>query len=103
MMRGFVLSRLIRFKQIRGPAGEAVGFEFGDKNLWIDNVPSMSQAEIWLEVVTNNTAEAAHVLEEAGIARCDEIENLGQGFDGYWISSPASKIHLVDAKDGSWD
>lgn len=63
----------------------------------------MSQAEIWLEVVTNNTTEAAHVLEEAGIARCDEIENLGQGFEGYWISNPASIIHLVDAKDGSWN
>jgi hypothetical protein len=53
--------------------------------------------------VTSNTAEAAHVLEEAGIACCDEIENLGQGFNGYWISNPASIIHLVDAKDGSWD
>jgi catechol 2,3-dioxygenase-like lactoylglutathione lyase family enzyme len=94
---------VLGFKQIGGPADDAVGFEFGSNNLWIDNVPGMSQAEIWLEVVTSNTAEAAHVLEEAGIARCDEIENLGQGFDGYWISSPASIIHLVDAKDGSWD
>jgi hypothetical protein len=53
--------------------------------------------------VTINTAEAAHVLEKAEIACCDEIENLGRGFNGYWISNPASIIHLVDAKDGSWD
>ena len=94
---------VLGFEQIGGPAGDAVGFKFGGNNLWIDNVPGMSQSEIWLEVVTNSTTEAARVLEKAGIARCDEIENLGQGFDGYWISSPASIIHLVDAEKGSWD
>jgi catechol 2,3-dioxygenase-like lactoylglutathione lyase family enzyme len=94
---------VLGFEQIGGPAGEAIGFKFGGSNLWIDNMPGMSQAEIWLEVVTNNTADAARALQKAGIARCDEIENLGQGFDGYWVSSPASIIHLVNAKDGSWD
>ena len=87
---------------IGGPEGNAVGFVFGSNNLWIDKVSSMSQAELWLEIVTDDTAEAAKMLAEANVARCDEIEDLGC-LDGYWISSPAAIIHLVDAKEGSWE
>lgn len=94
---------ILGLEQIAGPAGDAVGFKFGSNNLWIDKVPGMSQAELWLEIVTDDTAAAARRLEDAGIARCDEIEKLGSNFDGYWISSPASIIHLVDAQGGSWD
>ena len=90
-------------EEIDGPAGDAVGFKFGANNLWIDKVPSMSQAELWLEIVVDSTSKAAEVLRDAGIPRCDEIEELGDNFDGYWISSPASIIHLVDAPTGSWE
>lgn len=93
---------LLRLEPIGGPAGDAVGFKFGGNNLWIDRVPGMSQAELWLEIVTDDTAAAAKVLADAGVARCDEIEDLGGNFDGYWISSPAAIVHLVDAKKGSW-
>ena len=93
---------LLGLEQIGGPDGNAVGFVFGSNNLWIDKVSSMSQAELRLEIVTDDTAEAAEMLAEANVARCDEIENLG-GLDGYWISSPAAIIHLVDAKEGSWE
>ncbi|MEQ8402798.1 MAG: hypothetical protein RIB53_19680 [Roseitalea porphyridii] len=94
---------ILGLEEIGGPSGEAVGFKFGANNLWIDKVSAMSQAELWLEIVTDDTKKAAEVLDEAGVARCDEIEDLGKDFDGYWISSPASIIHLVDAKDGSWE
>lgn len=94
---------ILGLEEIGGPSGEAVGFKFGANNLWVDKVSAMSQAELWLEVVTDDTKKAAEVLDEAGVARCDEIEDLGENFDGYWISSPASIIHLVDAKDGSWE
>lgn len=80
----------------------AVGFRFGHNQLWIDKAPAMSQAELWLELTTDDTAAAAEHLEKAGIARCDEIEALGENFDGFWISSPASIIHLVDGAKGSW-
>jgi hypothetical protein len=80
----------------------AVGFRFGPMQLWIDKVPAMSQAELWLELVTDDTKGAAEHLRQAGIVRCDEIEELGPDFDGFWISSPASIIHLVDAKQGAW-
>ena len=93
---------LMGLEQIGGPNDDAVGFKFGPNNLWIDRVPTMSQAELWLEIVTDGTTEAAKALSDAGITRCDEIENLGS-LDGYWISSPAAIIHLVNAKDGAWE
>ena len=65
-------------------------------------VPSMSQAELWLEIVTDDTAEAADALNKAGVVRCDDIEDLGNGFDGYWIASPAAIVHLVCAKKDAW-
>jgi hypothetical protein len=76
----------------------AVGFEFGSNQLWIDRVSGMSQAEIWLELATPDVKAAAEHLKEAGVTRCDEIEPLGD-YDGFWISSPASIIHMVAKPD----
>ncbi|MGP1393881.1 MAG: VOC family protein [Inquilinaceae bacterium] len=90
-------------EEVGGPSGDAVGFKFGANNLWIDKVAAMSQAELWLEIVTDDTNKAAKVLKEAGVVCCNEIEDLGENFDGYWISSPSAIIHLVDAKAGSWE
>ena len=73
----------------------SVGFEFGASNLWLDRVPGISQAETWLEVVADDIAAASRHFEAAGVVRCDEIEPLPEGFQGFWISSPASIIHLV--------
>ena len=75
--------------------GESVGFRFGASTLWIDRVPGLSQAETWLEVVTHDLDAAAAHLAAAGVVRCDEIEPLPDGLHGFWISSPASIIHLV--------
>ena len=80
----------------------SVGFEFGSNNLWIDRVAGISQAEIWLEVVTNDLDTASALLAEAGVVRCDDIEPLPEGFQGFWVSSPASIIHLVCKDDASW-
>lgn len=73
----------------------AIVFAFGDKRLWIDRVSTLSQAEIWLEVVTDNLPEAERLLKVQGIVRCDEIEPLPHGFQGFWIANPASIVHLV--------
>lgn len=80
----------------------AVGFEFGSNNLWIDRVPAMSQAELWLEVTTDDVPAAAEYLKAAGVARCDEIEPLPKDFQAFWISSPASVIHLVCKDSETW-
>jgi catechol 2,3-dioxygenase-like lactoylglutathione lyase family enzyme len=80
----------------------SVGFEFGANNLWIDRVPGISQAEIWLEVVTDDIASASEHLKSAGVVRCDEIEPLPEGFQAFWVASPASIIHLICKDNESW-
>jgi catechol 2,3-dioxygenase-like lactoylglutathione lyase family enzyme len=80
----------------------SVGFEFGANNLWIDRVPGISQAEIWLEAVTDDIASASEHLQSAGVVRCDEIEPLPAGFQAFWVASPASIIHLICKDNESW-
>ncbi|BCR06471.1 hypothetical protein DESUT3_35400 [Desulfuromonas versatilis] len=72
-----------------------VVFDYAGMRLWLDEVPQLSQAELWLEVTTDDTAAAAKYLEEQGVARCDGVEALPKGFDGFWICSPAGIVHLV--------
>lgn len=79
----------------------SVCFEFGRNQLWIDKVPSMSQAEMWLEIITNDVSAGSELFEEENIVRCDEIEELSDGFEAFWVSSPASIIHLVCKEDES--
>ena len=80
----------------------SVGFEFGSNQLWIDNVPGLSQAETWLEIITNDIVAAAAHLDAAGVVRCDAIEPLPEGFQAFWVSSPASIIHLVCKDTEAW-
>lgn len=83
------------------PAGEveAVSFEFGDKKLWIDRIPGMSQAEIWLEVETDDAEAASEYFAGKGCVRRDEIEPLPGGLKGFWLANPANIIHLVTETD----
>lgn len=74
-----------------------IGFAFGDKRLWIDSVPTLSQAEVWLEVVADDMQAAAAHLAAAGVVRCDAIEPLPPDVKGFWILSPSGIVHLVDA------
>ncbi len=70
---------------------ESVTFEYGDKHLWIDKVSSLSQAEIWLEIITDDIEQAVQYFENYKVVKKDEIEHLPDDFKGFWISSP-SKI-----------
>jgi hypothetical protein len=74
---------------------ETARFRFGDKILWIDRVDGVSQAEIWLEVVTDDLEAAAEHFARHGCVRRDGIEALPDGFPGFWLASPANIIHLV--------
>lgn len=89
---------VLRFTEIQsnGPDGTP-RFEFGDKVLWLDCMPGLSQSEIWLEVVTSDIGEASEYLKEQGCHRRDEIEPLPNGFKAFWISSPSNIIHLVSS------
>jgi hypothetical protein len=77
----------------------SVGFTFGSNQLWVDRVEGLSQAELWLEVSTSDVPAAARHVQTAGVDRRDEIEPLPDGLEGFWISSPASIIHLVASPD----
>lgn len=77
-------------------------FEFGAGQLWIDRVDGMSQAEIWLELVVDDVPAASEHLGLNEIIRRDEIGPLPEGFDGFWISNPASIIHLVSKRNQFW-
>lgn len=75
------------------------GFELGPNRLWIDEAPALSQAEVWLELFTDDFPAASGHLAKAGVVRCDAIEALGDNFRGGWIMNPANIVHLVREPD----
>ena len=75
---------------------KSVKFRFGDKILWIDKLSGISQAEIWLEIVTDDIEAASKYFEENQCIRRDEIEPLPPGFNGFWLANPSNIIHLVN-------
>lgn len=81
--------------------GESAKVEFGPVTLWLDNVPAMTQPELWLKVTAPDTEAAASYLEAKGVRRCNEIEKLPEGFDGFWASGPGGLIHLVAGRPSS--
>lgn len=89
---------VIGLKQITDKAPQ-IGFELGPIKLLIAAAPEMSQAEIWLELFTDDFTEAAQYLDKVGVIRCDAIEPLPEGFRGGWITSPANIIHMVREPD----
>lgn len=73
----------------------SVVFEFGEKRLWLDKVDCLRQAEIWLEIRSDDIEAAEEYLKSRGVIRRDEIEPLPEGFKGFWINNPAKIIHLI--------
>ena len=78
---------------------DSVTFRFGDKNLWIDKIAGISQAEVWLEIVTDDIEAAAEYLNQNNCIRRDEIEPLPEGLKAFWLASPANIIHLVNEQE----
>jgi predicted enzyme related to lactoylglutathione lyase len=74
---------------------DSVVFAFGEKRLWIDKVEHISQAETWLEIFTDDVENAKAYLLEQGCQIRNEIEALPEGFNGFWLNSPANIIHLM--------
>lgn len=75
-----------------------VVFQFGANRLWIDPTPSVEQAEIGLQVQTEDLEGAADHLAGFRSGRADGIEPLPDGFSGFWISSPAGVVHLASRR-----
>lgn len=89
---------VVGLKPVEGKA-PAIGFELGPNRLWIDEAPGMSQAEVWLELYSNDFPSAAAHLAKAGVIRCDKIEPLPEGFRGGWFINPANIVHMVREPD----
>jgi hypothetical protein len=49
-------------------------------------------------LLTPDTAIAAEQLSRSGVERSDSVEVLPDDFDGFWIRSPASVVHLVTVR-----
>jgi hypothetical protein len=79
------------------PAGSPA-FDFGGMRLWVDDVPSYSRSEVWLQVRTADLAAAMEHLRHADVPVRDELEPLGD-FPGHWISDPAGNVLLVSRAD----
>lgn len=73
--------------------------EFGAVRLWLDRVPAMTQPELWLEVTTPDTAAASDYLQQQGVVRCDDVEQLPKDLDGFWVAAPGGMVHLVTRRD----
>lgn len=69
---------------------------FGNNILWIDRVTTLSQAEIWLEIKTDNVAGAKASLEQEGYKIRDSLEALPDELDGFWLAGPSNIINLVN-------
>jgi hypothetical protein len=89
---------VIGLKPVEGKS-PATGFELGPNRLWIDEAPGMSQAEVWLELFSDDFPSAAARLAKAGVVRCDAIEPMPEGFRGGWITNPANIVHMVREPD----
>ena len=81
----------------RLPGYDTPVFAFGPITLWIDRVPHLSQAELWLEVEADDTTAARDWLEQHGVPREDALEPLPADFDGCWVLAPSDIVHLVAA------
>ena len=79
------------------PEGSPV-FDFDGLRLWIDDVPTFSSSDLWLQVRTPDLESAMRHLQQAGVPVRDELEPLGD-FPGHWISDPAGTVLLVSRAD----
>ncbi|AUX75725.1 hypothetical protein [Sinorhizobium fredii] len=77
----------------------AKGFILGPNRLWIDEMPHLSQAEVWLELFTDDHVAALSHLVANGAVRCDAVEDLGEAFRGGWVMNSANIVHLVREPD----
>ena len=87
--------------EVKQTSDNSHAVDYGPIRLWLDRCPKASQAELWLDIGTNNTKAAAKHLEAQGVLRCDAIEELPKNFDGYWIANAAGIVHIVSGYEDS--
>lgn len=72
----------------------SVAFEFGALRLWIDEVPTASHSEVWLQLQCSDLDAATEHLVDGGAVLCDEIEPLGD-LRAHWLADPAGTVWLL--------
>lgn len=77
------------------PAGTSTAVKFGANILWVDSVATLSQAEIWLEILTDDITSARDDLVQKGVQIRQSIEKLPDEVQGLWIAAPGNLIHLL--------
>ncbi|WP_033423926.1 VOC family protein [Actinomadura flavalba] len=68
--------------------------QYGPTTLWLDCVDHYARPDLWLDLRTDDLARATAHLAAAGVATCDEIEDLGDA-PAHWIKNPAGLVHLL--------
>jgi hypothetical protein len=52
--------------------------------------------------VLDETVRPYRAFGAAGVVRRNEVEPLGEGFDGSWISNPVTIIHMVETQPAGY-
>ena len=63
----------------------SVVFEYGANLLWLDRVETMTQAELWLELRTPDTAAAAKRVDQHRVTRCDAYDTAASCTARSWF------------------
>ncbi len=77
----------------------SAGVAFGPVTLWLDQVDNYAQAELWLELFTDDVEAATKHLATHGIDPQDELEPLPSGLPAHWITNPGGIPHIVRTAD----
>jgi hypothetical protein len=88
---------VVRLKPFEAKA-PAVGFELGPNRLWIDEAPMMSQAEVWLELFTDDFP-GGRSFGQGGRRPLRRDRAARRQFPRGWIANPANIIHMVREPD----
>lgn len=91
---------VLELRELGQASDGSIGFDLDGKDLWLDRVEAITQAEVWLELVTDDLEAAAKHFADHEVSRCDEVEELPEGFRGFWIKNPAGLVHLVSERKG---
>jgi catechol 2,3-dioxygenase-like lactoylglutathione lyase family enzyme len=82
-----------------GAVTKSASVEFGPITLWFDLVENYAQAELWLELFTDDVEHATQHLAEHEVVTQDELEPLPAGLDAHWVSNPVGIPHVVRRPD----
>lgn len=85
---------ILSLKEVSNPnlADQSPRFVLGDKILCLDSVATLSRAEVWLEILSEDVEAAAKYFEEQGCALREEIKPLLQGLKGFWVAGPSGIV-----------